>query len=180
MYKLINTNYFFFFLLYVSCAKASTIMLLQTSLSWHAWMSSFPFVLLVHSLMLLKYVILCLPLALLPSIFPVSDRFSMPFLRITWPKNVIFLFLMVSSNFRFTLATVSTLSFDILSVHETFNILLKNHISVASKRFCMTDEVLHVSHQLLTYRKRKIYNIDLLIYIYYSYICMYSRLLCLS
>ena len=66
-------------------------------------MSSFPFFLLVHSLMLLKYVILCLPLALLPSTFPVSDRFSMPFLRITCPKNVIFLFLMVSSNFRFTL-----------------------------------------------------------------------------
>ena len=144
------------FLLYVPCAKALTILLLQTSLSWHAWMSSFPFVLLVHSLMLLKYVILCLPLALLPSTFPVSDRFSMPFLRITCPKNVIFLFLMVCNNFRFTLAIVSTCSFDYLSVHEIFNILLKKllhsslSVPAASKRFCITDKILHVSHPCLT------------------------------
>ena len=54
-------------------------------------MSSVPFAVLVHSLMLLKYVILCLPPALLPSTFPVSDRFSMPFLRITCPKKRHFL-----------------------------------------------------------------------------------------
>ena len=95
-------------------------------------MSSFPFVVLVHSLMLLKYVILCLPLALLPSTFPVGDRFSMPFLRITCPKNVIFLFLMICNSLRFTLAIVSSHSFD---VFITITNLPWRHILVQNEFF---------------------------------------------
>ena len=96
--------------------------------------------------MLLEYIILCLPLALLPSIFPDSDRFSMPFLRMMCPKNVIFLFLMVCNSSRFMFAIVDTRSFDTLSVHAIFSIILISHNFVASKHFCITDEILHVSH----------------------------------
>ena len=72
---------------------------------------------MVHSLMFLKYIILCLPLALLPSIsiFPLSDKFFMPFLIMTCPKNAIFLFLMVCKRVRLMLAIVNTRSFATLS-----------------------------------------------------------------
>ena len=49
-------------------------------------------------------------------------KFSIPFLHIECPKNVIFLFLIVSSSLRFMLAIISTRSFVTLSVHEIFSI----------------------------------------------------------
>ena len=48
------------------------------------------------------------------------------------------------------LAIVNTRSYDIVSLHENFRILLMNHISVASKRLCIADEMPHVSH---TYKR---------------------------
>ena len=69
--------------LYVSCTKALTIIHFQASISWHAWITSFPFAVLVHSLMLSKYIILCLHFALLPSIFPNSDKGKISVLEYT-------------------------------------------------------------------------------------------------
>ena len=87
---------------YMSFTKPLTIMHFHASLSRHVWIISFPLILLsVHSLMLLKYIFLCLPFTHLPYIFPVSNKFSIPFLYITYPKNVVFLFLIVCSNSSF-------------------------------------------------------------------------------
>jgi len=76
-----------------------------------------------------KYFIPCHPLAIVPSILPVTTRFSNPLLLTTCPKNSV---LVIPDCF--------------FSVHEIFSILLKNHISVACSFFCTVFEIVHASH----------------------------------
>ena len=116
----------------------------QSFLSWHACKTS-PADELVHSMMSDKYVLRHLPLDLFPSIFPDKDKFSNPPWRITWPRNVIFLFLIVASSFLFTPVVANTNSLVFRSIHDIFNILLRNHISTASRRFFIADDMFHVS-----------------------------------
>jgi len=74
------------------------------------------------------------PRALLPSIFPVSIKYSsFPFL-ITCPTKRSCLAMIVCINCQVVLARSSTSSFDILSTHEIFIIRHRNHISAACRR----------------------------------------------
>ena len=84
------------------CPRASTIMYFLISLSWQAWIRSFPFVVLVQYLTFSRKVTLCLPLPLFPFTFPVSDRFSILSLLITCPE--------ASFSFFWLSAIVRTLS----------------------------------------------------------------------
>ena len=62
------------------------------------------------------------------------------------PQMLHFPFLSLFNSLSFTLAIVSTRSINILSIHENFSIRLTKQMSVASKRFCIADEMIHASH----------------------------------
>ena len=63
------------------------------------------------------YFVLCLPLALLPSILPVTTRCSLVCRRSTWPKKLICRFLMVSRRDFLVCALLSTSKLVRCAVH---------------------------------------------------------------
>ena len=90
-------------------------------------------------------VILCLPLALLPSIFPRNTSFSKASCLSMCPKTFNCLFLTSAINSLLTPASSITLSFVILAVHGILSILLRNHISAASTRLLSSLFNVHAS-----------------------------------
>ena len=80
-----------------------------------------------------NYLILCLLLLLLPSIFPSNRVFSnMSVLRIRWPKYWSFSFSISPSNEYSGLISFRMDWLDLLAVQETLKSLLQHHSSKAS------------------------------------------------
>ena len=123
--------------IWVACQNLTLRIRVSSSLCWHRRMISRGLV-PVASLSQERKVSLCRPLALRPSTAPVRATFSRAFLRSMWPKKRICLDAIVLSNVRDDLVLSSTSSFEICSVHDILIIQRRNHISVASRRCCMT------------------------------------------
>ena len=80
-----------------------------------------------------NHLILCLPLLLLPSIFPSIVAFSNESaLHIRWPKYLSFSFSICPSNESSGLISFRVDWFDLLEVQETLKSLLQHHSSKAS------------------------------------------------
>ena len=103
----------------------------QTSLSFAiSW--SFLKLMSIASVMPSNHLILCLPLLLLPSIFPSFRVLSNEsVLRIRWPKYWSFSFSISPSNEYSGLISFTVDSFDILAVQGTLKSLLQHHSSKA-------------------------------------------------
>ena len=87
----------------------------------------------------------CLPLARLPCMYPVVARFSRPSFRMTCPKKLNCLFARDCIRDRLVLDLSNTSALVILSVHGMRHILLRNHISAASSRRCISLLIVHDS-----------------------------------
>ena len=88
----------------------------------------------IVSMMPSKYLILCHPLLLLPSVFP-SIRVFFPsesVLRIKWPKYWSFSFSISPSNEYFRLISFRIACFVLLAVRGTLKSLFQHHSSKAS------------------------------------------------
>lgn len=89
--------------------------------------------------------VLCLPLALVLSVFPSRHFISNSSALSTWPRKCNCLFLLISFiSSLLTPALLITSSFAILALHGILIILLSIHISIASSLFIMSFTV-HVS-----------------------------------
>jgi hypothetical protein len=88
----------------------------------------------------------CLPLSLFPTILPVVTACSVPPLRRICPMNFDYIFLTSLNTDVSTSACCNMTSFDTFAVHGTFNILLSNHISVASSCLFRLIFLLFKSH----------------------------------
>ena len=114
--------------------QTSAIMAFQTSLSSVLLMSSLlgDYFLVTKLFRLSVHFVRCLPLLLVPQIFPLNICFSSPSDLFICPKNCSCLFLMVLSRDLLYPAISITSSFDFFSVHDILIILLMYHISAAS------------------------------------------------
>lgn len=89
-------------------------------------------------LMSLSSIIRFLPRGLLPSILPSITSLRRLSCHGTWPNHFIFLLLMAFINLLSSPTLLKTSSFDILSIQQTFSILLQIHISQFSNHFIST------------------------------------------
>ena len=93
------------------------------------------------------HLILCLPLLLLPSVFPIIRVFSKELaLRIRWPKNWSFSFSISPFNEYSGLISFRTDWFDLLAVQGTLMSLFQHHSSKASVLQCSVFLMVHCSH----------------------------------
>ena len=87
----------------------------------------------IESVMLSNHLILCLPLLLLPSIFPSIRVFSSQSVpRIRWPKDWSFSFSISPSNEHPGLISFRMDWLDLLAVQEILKSLLQHHSSKAT------------------------------------------------
>ena len=101
----------------------------------------------VDSVMLSNYLILCLRLPLLPSIFPSIRVFSTEsLLHIKWPKYWSFSFSISPSNEYSRLISFRIDWCDFLAVQETLKSLLQHHNSKASILWCSAFFMVQLSH----------------------------------
>jgi len=99
----------------------------------------------VDSVMLSNYLILCLRLPLLPSIFPSIRVFSNEWtLHIRWPKH--WSFSVSPSNEYSRLISFRIDWCDFLAVQETLKSLLQHHNSKASILWCSAFFMVQLSH----------------------------------
>ena len=107
----------------------------------------------IESVMPPSYLILCLPLLLLPSIFPSIRVFSSEsVLRIRRPKYWSFSFNISPSNEYSGLSSFRIDWFDLLAVQKTLR-LLQHHISKPSSLQCSAFLMVQLSHPCMTTRK---------------------------
>ena len=105
----------------------------------------------ILSVMPSNYLILCCPLLLLPSIFPIIKVFfNMSALRIRWPKNWHLSFSISTSSEYSGLVSFSIDSFDFLSVQGTLKSLLQHQSSEVSILWCTDFFMFQLSHPYLT------------------------------
>ena len=98
-----------------------------------------------------KYLILCHPLLLLPSIFPSIRVFSSKLaLHIRWPKDWNFSFSISPSNEYSGLISFMIDWFDLLAVQKTLKNLLQHHNLKASVIPHSAFFVFQVSHSYMT------------------------------
>ena len=98
-----------------------------------------------------NHLILCLPLLLLPSIFPsIRGFFSKSTLRIRWPKYWNFSFSINSSNEYSGLYFLRINWFDLLAVQGTLKSLPQHHSSKASILQCSAFFIVQLSHPYMT------------------------------
>src|SRR6476469_7831027 len=90
------------------------------------------------------------PLGFFPSILPSSTNFIRPSPLATCSIQFIFLSHTVFIKLLFSLMELSTCSFVLLSIQQTFPILLHTHISKAFKRYISSFLMVHVSHPYRT------------------------------
>ena len=91
----------------------------------------------IESVMPSHHLILCIPLLLLPSIFPSIRVFSSEsVLRIRWPKYQCFSFSISPSNEYSGLISFRMDWFDLLAVQRTLKSLLQHHSLKASILWC--------------------------------------------
>ena len=98
-----------------------------------------------------RHLILCMPLLLLPSIFPSIWVFSdQSVLLIRWPKYWSFSFSIIPSNEYSGLISFRINWFDLLAVQGTFKSLLQHHSSKASNLWCSAFFIVQLSHSYMT------------------------------
>ena len=101
----------------------------------------------IESVMPSNHLILCLPLLLLPSIFPSIRVFSNEsVLRIRWPMYWSFSFSISPSNEYSRLISFRIDWFDLLAVQGTLKSLLQHHSSKASNLRCSAFFMIQLSH----------------------------------
>ena len=105
----------------------------------------------IESVMPSNHLILCLPLLLLPSIFPSIRVFSNESaLCIRWPKYWSFSFNISPSNEHPGLISFRMDWLDLLAVHGTLKGLLQHHSSKASILWCSVFFIVQLSHPYMT------------------------------
>ena len=98
-----------------------------------------------------NHLILCLPLLLLPSIFPSIKVFSNEsVLCIRWPKYWSFSFSISPSNEYSGLISSRIDLFDLLVVQGTLKSLLQHHSSKGSNPWCSAFFIIQLSHLCMT------------------------------
>ena len=98
-----------------------------------------------------NHLILCLPLLLLPSIFPSLRVFSSESaLRIMWPKYQSFSFSISPSNEYSGLISFRMDWLDVLAVQGTLKSLLQHHSTKASILRCSAFFIVQLSHPYMT------------------------------
>ena len=101
--------------------------------------------------MLSNHLILCLPLLLLPSIFPsIRGSSKESVLRIRWPKYWSFSFNISPSNVHPGLMSFRMDWLDLLAVQGTLKSLLQHHSSKASILQCSAFFIVQLSHPFMT------------------------------
>ena len=104
----------------------------------------------IESVMPSNHLILCLPLLLLPSIFPRIKVFSNEsVLHIRWPKYWSFSFSISPSNEYSGLISFRMDWWDLLAVQGTLKSLLQHHSSKTSILWCSTFFRVQLSHPFL-------------------------------
>ena len=105
----------------------------------------------IKSVMPSSHLILCCPLVLLPSIFPIIRVFSNEsVLCIRWPKYWSFSFNISHSNEHPGLISFRMDWFDLLAVQGTLKRLLQHHSSKASILLCSAFFIVQLSHPYMT------------------------------
>ena len=105
----------------------------------------------IESVMPSNHLILCLPLLLLPSIFPSIRVFSNEsVLHIRWPKYWSFSFSIGPSSEYLGLISFRMDWLDLLAVQRTFKSLLQHHILKASILRCSAFFIVQLSHPYMT------------------------------
>ena len=98
-----------------------------------------------------SHLILCCPLLLLPSIFPIIRVFSNESaLLINWPKYWSYSFSISTSNEHPGLISFRMDWLDLLSVQGTLKSLLQHHSSKASILRCSAFFIVQLSHPYMT------------------------------
>ena len=110
----------------------------------------------IESVMPSNHLILCVPLLLLPSIFPSIRVYSNESaLRIRWPKYWSFSFSISPSNEYSGLISFRMDRLDLLAVQGTLKSLLQHHSSKASILQCLAFFIVQLSHPYMTTGKTK-------------------------
>ena len=105
----------------------------------------------IESVMPSSHLILCCPLLLLPSIFPIIRLFSKESdLQIRWPKYWIFSFSISPSNEYSGLISFRIDWLDLLAFQRTLKSLLQHHSSKASILQCSAGFIVRLSHPYMT------------------------------
>ena len=105
----------------------------------------------IESVMPSKHLILCRPLLLPPSIFPIIKVFSNEsVLPIRWPKYCCFSFSISPSNEHLGLISYRMDWFDLLAVRGTLKSLLQHHSSKASILWHSVFFIVQLSHPYMT------------------------------
>ena len=105
----------------------------------------------IKSVMPSKHLIVCLPLLLLPSIFPNIRVFSNEVaLCIRWPKYWSFSFSISPSNEYSGLNSCRVDWFDLLAIQGTLKSFLQHHSSKASILQCSAFFMVQLSHPYMT------------------------------
>ena len=105
----------------------------------------------IKSVMPSNLLILCLPLLLLPSIFPSIRVFSNEsVLHIRWPKDWSFIFSISPSNKYSGLISLRIDWFDLLAIQGTLKSLLQHHDSKASILWRSVFFIVQLSHSYMT------------------------------
>ena len=98
-----------------------------------------------------NHLILCLPLLLLPSVFPSIRIFSNELaFRIRWPKYWSFSFSTSTSNEYSGLISLRIYWLDLCSVQRTLKILLQQHSLKTSILQCLAFLTVQLSHLYMT------------------------------
>ena len=106
---------------------------------------------IIELVMLSKYLILCHPLLLPPSIFPSIRVFSNEsVLHIRWPKYWSFSLSISPSNEYSGLISFRMDWLDLLAVQGTLKSLLQHHSSKASILWCSAFFIVQLSHPYMT------------------------------
>ena len=107
-----------------------------------------------ESVLIYKYLILCHPLLLLPSIFPSIKIFSNELaLHIRWPKYWSFNFSISPSNEYSGKISFKIVWFDLFSLQGTPKSLLQHRSSKASVLCCSAFFLVQLSHSYMTTEK---------------------------
>ena len=104
----------------------------------------------IESMMPTNHLILCRPLLLLPSVFPIIRIFSNESaLHIRWPKYWSFNFISLSNEYS-GLISFMTDWFDLLAIQGTLKSLLQHHRSKALILRCSAFFMVQLSHPYMT------------------------------
>ena len=119
---------------------------LSLTISWNV-----PKFIPIESAMPSNHLILCLPLLLLPSIFPsIRVFFNESAVHIRWPKYWSFSFSISPSNEYSELISFRIDWFDLLAFQGTLKSLLQNHSSRALILWCSAFFMIQLSHLYMT------------------------------